>query len=85
MCVSGPHVGGGAEERRDAVVGSGQRVGRTCLAVIPVNVFCHVRKVHVHLIDSQQRHLWGQVNWKFIDTTPGLIVIPEQKEDASSK
>lgn len=55
--VGESHVGGGAEERGDAVVGSSQRVWRTRLTVIPVHVFGHMRQVHMHLIHSQKGHL----------------------------
>lgn len=61
---SRPHVGGGAQEGGDAVVGRRQRVGRARLAVVPVHVSGHVRQVHVQLIHGQQGHLDTQVNGK---------------------
>lgn len=60
--VGESHVGGGAEEGRDAVICSCQRVRRPCVAVVPVDVFGYVRKVHVHLVHSQQRDLEVPVN-----------------------
>ena len=52
-----PHVGSGAQEGGDAVVGGGQRVGGLGGRVVPVDVPGQVGHVHVHLIHRQQGHL----------------------------
>ena len=72
-CVLGvgvvPHVGGGAQEGGDAVVGGGHRVGGLGGRVVPVYVPGQMGHVHVHLIHCQQGHLEtsGSDTWKHPD------------------